>query len=96
MRNAATIKTESRSTQGVALRRAESRLDLTLHFEALFENVLQNNDRLPHAMVAEALAEAAVSWIERYDAFTTEYNERPAPRPANKNKRVYEQRTNDA
>jgi hypothetical protein len=51
--------------------KAKSRLELMLHFEALFERLLKDNDCSPWTEVAEVLAKETVDWIEGYDELVT-------------------------
>jgi hypothetical protein len=46
-------------------------LNVMLHFEMLFDQVLKENNRCPRAAVAEMLAKETVDWIEGYDKLVT-------------------------
>ncbi len=62
-------RAESRPSIESRTQRAETRLDLLLHFEGRFEQILTDAARLARTEteIAEALAKETVSWIERYD-----------------------------
>lgn len=45
----------------------ERRLDLMLHFEPIFEQILKDREHCLPAEIAEALAKETVSWIEGFD-----------------------------
>lgn len=65
----ATPKQSVRSTAGKAAKRirAERRLDLILHFEAIFDRVLKDYSHCSRAEVVEKLTQETVSWIEGFD-----------------------------
>ena len=60
----------SKTTASTAatIEKAHDHLNLTLHFDAAFDSILEANAHRPRADVTAALAEYAVNWVEGFDA----------------------------
>jgi hypothetical protein len=66
-----------KTAQNAMFQKVAARLDLALHFEAVFDKIMQTKPERTRAETVEALASEVVSWVEGYDEFLTD-GERPA------------------
>ena len=56
------------ASMAAKIEKAHEHLNLSMHFDAAFTKILDDNAHRPRADVTAALAEYAVNWVEGFDA----------------------------